>query len=490
MTIENIETTQIKPPKQESAVAPNIKRGLLAYTIITALTFTFFVTNFRAGISIPIFVIIQFFILYVTMPKKKPLLMFVPIFILALNAFISANTMWRVPNFIVAVVLFGVMILWYTNQLVLNRTLTGFVFKTLSVLTTPFKSFEMPFIWCLEGRKENLPIIKRVAIAIAITIPCLIFLLIMLSSADAVFSHFVSEFIWMGLIHFNMGVFVRLLVGFAVAIFLFGLVHYALNPNAEKIDATEIPQKTGDLLILNILFVSIMVIYTVFVAIQFRYLFARPDYLPFGLNFVTYARRGFFELMFLSSVNIGFILLSVWLSKGQQVKNAVKLTKFLCLYLCGVTSVLLVSSFYRMWLYGADDGLTRMRFLVFGFLIFKSFGIIATFIYITKPRFNIIAVYCVIALVYYLFLNIVPMDAIVARSQIDRYFNTGRGGIAYVMTLSPDAAPQIARLRESDAVNTRVATRDYFRQNFSYPGWQQAGWRRWNLSVSRFNRLG
>jgi uncharacterized membrane protein len=91
-----------------------------------------------------------------------------------------------------------------------------------------------------------------------------------------------------------------------------------------------------------------------------------------------YARRGFFELIFLTGVNIAFILLTVWLTKAQK-SRAANLTKILCLYLCAITVILLISSFYRMWLHGYDDGLTRMRFLVFGFLIFEFIGLIFTF---------------------------------------------------------------------------------------------------------------
>ena len=96
------------------------------------------------------------------------------------------------------------------------------------------------------------------------------------------------------------------------------------------------PAKQGDTLILNILLFAIAAVYTIFAVVQFRYLFAEQT-LPYGLTYTEYARKGFFELLFLTGINI-----------------------------------LLASSFYRMWLYNEDDGLTRLRFLVFGFLIFEG----------------------------------------------------------------------------------------------------------------------
>jgi hypothetical protein len=262
------------------------------------------------------------------------------------------------------------------------------------------------------------------------------------------------------------------------------MLYYVNRKERENVEFVPINAIRGDVVIINIVLGSVLVIYSVFVAIQFRYLFASPDNLPFGLNFVTYARRGFFELMVLAGINIFAILFTVWMTRIQDGRGA-KLVKLFCFYLCAVTCVLLVSSFYRMWLYGSDDGLTRMRFMVFGFLIFKAFGLVATFVYIARPRFNIIAVYCVIALVYYMCLNIVPMDSIVARSQVDRYFATGRGGVHYILTLSPDVAPQAVRLLESDNAHTVLMVENYFlSRNFQYDSWRQ-----WNLSVDRFRQI-
>jgi len=276
----------------------------------------------------------------------------------------------------------------------------------------------------------------------------------------------------------------RLIVGVFVGFYLFGMLYYVNRKERKSIEFVPMNAVRGDVIIINIVLGSALVIYSVFVAIQFRYLFASPDNLPFGLNFVTYARRGFFELMILAGMNIFSILLIVWMTRVQEGRGA-KVVRALCFYLCAVTCVLLVSSFYRMWLYGSDDGLTRMRFMVFGFLIFKAVGLVATFVYIAKPRFNIIAVYCVIALVYYMCLNIVPMDSIVARSQIDRYFATGRGGVHYVLSLSPDIAPQAVRLLESPDIHTRRLVENHFTtRNFRYDSWRQ-----WNFSVDRFMRI-
>ncbi|MCL2852729.1 MAG: DUF4173 domain-containing protein [Defluviitaleaceae bacterium] len=461
-----------------------MKQNLLGYLLISAVTFSSLLLVENAGFSVLIFVAIQFVCLYRLAPKKKPLLMSIPIFILALNSFISASPIWRGSNPVVAIVLYSVTALWLTDQFSVKDSLLGFVFKTLINVTEPFSHFKTPFRWCLESQQTHMPIIKRVVIGICVSIPCLIFVSTMLASADAIFSQAATDFfLWVSRL-IRLDIIGRVLLGIFAGLYLFGMLYHVSKTDRKNIELKAIKARNGDLIVLNIVLTSVLLVYTLFVIIQFRYLFASAENLPIYMTFESYARRGFFELMILTGINIAFILVTVWLTKDQTGLGA-KLTKALCLYLCAVTTVLLASSFYRMWLHGSDDGLTRMRFLVFGFLIFKAVGIAATFVYIAKPKFNIIAVYCLIALTYYLFLNIVPIDSIVARSQINRYFDTGRAGISYVLTLSPDAGPQISRLLESGSAYTRDRTLAYYEM----ADLDSSGWRQWNLSVNRFNRL-
>jgi len=383
--------------------------------------------------------------------------------------------------------LLSVMALWLTKQFSIKGALPDFILRTLKNIIQPFFHFALPVKWGIERQKAHMRTVKRVAIGVGIAVPALLFVSVILASADAVFSFTLFNFFWRILTLIRPDIIWRVFFGLVVGFYLFGLLYYVKGTDIKKTEPREQKVRNGDLIILNIILISILIIYTVFVVIQFRYLFANVGNLPYGLTFESYARRGFFELMFLTAVNIALILTAVWLTKKQE-RSGAKFTKALCIYLCAVTAILLISSFYRMWLHGSDDGLTRMRFLVFGFLIFKAIGLAATFVYVIKPKFNIIAVYFVVALTYYIFLNLVPMDAIVARSQIDRYFDTGRGGIDYVLTLSPDAGPQISRLLESENPTTRNLVSEHFLQENERLQ-TQSGWRQWNLSIDRFMRV-
>jgi len=461
----------------------NIKFKLLGYLLVSTIGFSYLVFIRNAGISVPIFVIIQFMCLYFLMPRKKPLLLFIPIFILSLNSFISASTIWRAANFFVTIALFSVMSLWAVGDFSIKGELLGFIYKTIGNSFKPFRHFRIPMKWLSEINKERSTTIRRVLMGVGASIPLLIIILIVLSAADEIFARSIDDFLWTVSNLVRMDAIFRIIVGMIAGFYLFGIIYIIYTYKAKYEVAIFEQPMNGDLIIINIVLGSILIIYTLFVAIQFRYLFAASGDLPFGLNYVEYARRGFFELLFLSGLNITIILVAIWLTKNQSNIGA-KISKSLCSYLCVVTIILLISSFYRMSLYSSEFGLTRLRFLVFGFLIFEAIGLIFTQIYIIKPKFNILAIYSIIALTYYLLLNVISMDVFIARNQVERYFRSGGNGIDYVLTLSADAAGEISRLYDSDDYNTRQRVRNYYiRIDLDNDGWRQ-----WNLATARVGR--
>ena len=497
--LQEFEVIQPIVEKKEIELQKNIKTKLLWYLLTSVISFSWLVFIRDAGVSVPIFMVIQFGFLWFLMPKRKPLILFIPIFILSLNSFISANQMWRIPNFFAIIALFSVMSLWSIGDFTVSGPLMEFIKRIIGNAFHPFIHVSIPLKWVTEMKKEttkdstktNRRVVIRVILGVLFALPLLFLILVMLSSADAIFARGLADVIESIVRLFSFGVTIdpsgvwRGFAGLVAGFYMFGFLYfiYTYQPKSGSVVYKTPKEKQGDLLIINIVIGSILVVYSLFVLIQFRYLFLGSSNLPHGLNYADYARRVFFELLFLSFVNITIILTAIGLTKNQQ-GNGMKISCGLCTYLCVVTMVLLISSFYRMSLYSAEYGLTRLRFLVFGFLIFEAVGLLFTMGYIVKPKFNIIAIYSVIALSYYLLLNIVPMDAIIARNQVDRYFATGGNGIEYVMNLSADAAGQIERLRASDNLWTLQRIEKYhLRIELG-----DADWRQWNLSTARASR--
>lgn len=484
-----------------------IKSKLSFYGIISAITFIYLILTPYLGISVPIFMVIQFGILFFIAKNNpeivniKGLLIMIPIFIISLNSFISANYMMFPTNFLVVVFLYSVMFLLLGSNLDLIKLSALSIIKVIVNIFEPIVNFVIPFKWITERsqNKEKNILAKRIFLGIAISLPSVFFLVVMLSSADMVFQNSFFEFNrWIANLLDFLNVF-KIIVGTFAGLYLFGHLYsvFAKDKNIVNMisENTNSANKiNGDIIVFNILLVSILAIYTFFIGIQFKYLFS-AGMLPNGLNYAEYARRGFFELVFLSVLNIALILLTTYLLKDKIYKDKYKwalFTKLMLMYLCLVTGILLVSSYYRMSLYDSAYGFTRLRILVYMFLVFEAAGLLATLIYIMKYNFNILSVYAVIGLAFYLTLNLVKIDDIIAKRNIDMYFSGQAETVDmdYLMTLSPDAVPQIMRLMESDVeIITRNKARIYLEGiNERYSN-MEYNWQSYNLTVEKVKDL-
>lgn len=422
----------------ETDVKTKIK--LAVYSMVTALTFLFLVMPENSGLGILIFTLTQSVAAFFILDDREKILYFIPIVIFGINAFVSANASWRIPNAFAACIILALMNI---NASKINSVKNLFC-QIAEKIFEPFMYFNVPFKWISEIKNQSASVFKRVIKALVISVPCVVVLLLVLSGADMVFGKILENS--MGNIFDEFGAVWILKAGVSViaALYLFGVMLIRFIPEKGELK-TEKSLRT-DTLVLNIVLCTIVAVYMLFSVVQFKYLFAQGT-LPYGLIYSQYARKGFFELLALTGVNIALIVFSVYATKQKENK----FTKALCCLLCTATCVLLASSFFRMRLYCADAGLTRMRFMVLTFLAFEAFGLCATFIYIIKPKFNISLIYIYTAVVYYLFLNLAPMDAVVAKSQIERYFAGDNSGISYVVCeLSADAYPQVKRLLGTD----------------------------------------
>ena len=229
-----------------------------------------------------------------------------------------------------------------------------------------------------------------------------------------------------------------------------------------------------------------------FALIQFKYLFAGAS-LPDDLSYAEYARRGFFELLFLSFINISIILAVIYLTRDNIYNNSknttsTKLIKILMLYLCAITILLLTSSYYRMTLYNNEYGLTELRILVVIFLIFEAIGLLVTFYYIINPKFNIIAFYTVVCLTFYLTVNILNLDYMIAKKNIDMHLQGKDLDVNYLYILSSDAAPQMRRLLDDENYFVQQMAQNYF-EKIEYNASYTNDWRCFNLSRNNAKKI-
>jgi len=488
-----------------------IKQRLIIYAVLSGISYAYLILVPFLGLGMSVFAIIQLaLVLYLIkgraeVKNKKAILVFIPVFILTLCSFVRDNNMFHTANFAVIFLLYSTMILLFMNDLGLENRGILFINKIICTVFKPLLYFNVPLKWSMESKKNtpNRILLRKILIGIAVSIPCLIIITFLLMNADLVFESKID--LMFNSIENLLGpqAILKIIIGTLAGFYLFGLFFIVFKKKKENnlevsnsaikdgnnLDISTIKKAIskpqGDVVIISVMLISILAIYTMFAIIQFKYLFAGAS-LPADLSYAQYARRGFFELLFLSFINIGLILAIIYLVRDKiynnsNSSNSSKLIKILMLYLCAITIMLLVSSFYRMALYNNEYGFTELRILVVIFLIFEAVGLLVTFYYIIKPKFNIIAFYSVVCLIFYLTVNVINLDYIIAKENIDMHYEGKDLDVHYLYRLSADAAPQMKRLLDDKDIFIQRMAQDYF-EKIDYQATYTKDWRSFNLS--------
>lgn len=124
-------------------------------------------------------------------------------------------------------------------------------------------------------------------------------------------------------------------------------------------------------------------IYLLFSGIQIFGLFLGKMSLPEGYTYASYARHGFFELVFVSLFNIMLVLFTLAYFKNSAILKALLTT------ICGCTYIMILSSAYRMLLYISSYQLTFLRLFVLWALVMMALVMAGVLIYIHNMDFSL-----------------------------------------------------------------------------------------------------
>ncbi len=257
----------------------------------------------------------------------------------------------------------------------------------------------------------------------------------------------------------------------------------ALTPPRTKPKPTQ-KQEPQDLIIFLMINCMLMVVYSVFAYIQVTYLFLETE-LPYGYTYSEYARRGFFELLILTFINIAVMLTTIKVAKNRIYVTKVtgsSVIKIFMAGLCVLTVMLAGLSFYKMMLYYQEFGLTRLRVLVMIFLWFEIIGLVITLVFIFKSKLKIIAAYALIGLTFYISINLINIDGIVAKSHVEIYNQTGDADFYYLASLSADAYDEIKSIEIGFLLSKDYLYMDYLEDNriIEYDE-ESLGWQSFNI---------
>jgi len=274
--------------------------------------------------------------------------------------------------------------------------LSGWFVKPFSAIPASFGAIGA----LLSGDSKST--VKKALLGIAITLPLLLILLPLLSGADRAFGYHLGQL----LSQWNFASLVGHTFVVAIAFMLFYSFLWNMGYGAKRGAAPKISARI-DTVICSIILGTVILLYIVFCAVMFTYLFAGAG-LPGGMTHSEYAREGFAQTVAVCTINL--LIFSVFLHFGKRNK----ITASLLASLLALTGVMLFSGFMRLGLYIGAFGMTWLRLLSAWFIIYLAAVIIICGIRMLRENLPAIALCALILLGWYVVLGYINPDGFVA----------------------------------------------------------------------------
>lgn len=188
-------------------------------------------------------------------------------------------------------------------------------------------------------------------------------ILVLLTSADAYFDKFLSSIVTNINVDFNLWHVIKGIIYFVI-LFVIGINLFKNKEIALKESKMSRVNKT---VITTMLFI-VNFVFVLFLISEISKLCGNFLKVPKGYIYSSYAREGFFQLLFVTLINFGIILYLIY--KTNLVKEDKKV-KCLVLSLIAFSIFLIFNSYYRMFLYIGRFGFTNLRLQVILFLFME-----------------------------------------------------------------------------------------------------------------------
>ena len=288
----------------------------------------------------------------------------------------------------------------------------------LSKLVTPFTDGISYLKAGWSWRAKTSARIKGGCLGICIAAPILAVVIPLLMKSDRIFSDLFQTIFWiprlegwkLGIISGKLGMF---LIG-VICCYGFFRGMCACNLETKKRERRKVDPVIG--ITCNGI---ISVLYLVYSVIQIVYLFIGLESgLPSGVSYASYARSGFFELLFVSLINFVLVLAS------NAIFEENKWLKILLFVISGCTFIMIGSSGYRMLLYIKVYHLTFLRVLVLWFLIVLTLWMTGLLVWLQRKSFSLFRYIVIVMMCCYIPFVYSRPEALIAKYNLSRDYIT------------------------------------------------------------------
>lgn len=326
-----------------------------------------------------------------------------------------------------------------------------------------------------KGTRQKRVLAALAGGAVGIGLLCIIFPL--LRSADAVFSSLTDQIVhWLQV---NLGsAFVRLLLAVLLTPFLFSLLYQLRYPKVDTAVSEHTTSKpTLEPSMPIVLLLLLDATYVFFLGTQLAALFGGEAYVAaVGVSYAEYARSGFFQLVWVSLLNLTAVLSCIHFSRREGLGG--RMVRLLATVLVALTAVLLTSACARMTLYVTMYGLSMKRLFTYWAMAFLAVCLLCALWKIFHPAFGFFRVFFSMGLTVWLLFNYVGPDALIARYNVNAYQSGQIGWIDtdYLGTLSYDTLDYLEGIPSCDRL---------IREQRTQAAQEASSWQTWSLSAWR-----
>jgi len=197
-----------------------------------------------------------------------------------------------------------------------------------------------------------------VLLGVVVSIPIVVILLFLLTSADLYFNEFINSIL--KVFKFDIGKIIR----FGIFFVLFFCVGINIM-DSKDFKMFENKKMNIDSIIITTILLIVNLVFVLFIVSEISKLTNNFLSLPVEYTFASYAREGFFQLLFVTIINFSMIMFFLYKTKVVEEN---KVIKYLLLSLILFSIILIFNSYYRMFLYIGAYSFTILRLQVILFL--------------------------------------------------------------------------------------------------------------------------
>ena len=343
------------------------------------------VTPYSGYFLLPIMLLIAFYIVMLKIigikTNDKAYVFLIPIIIIILSNFIfKVDSSNKFINIFIIPILLSIFLFTLVDE---NKKITknslkwiidlfpSYLFSNMGNMKLPLKD---------EKTKSNL---KNILIGIIVGVLVGSILIELLSSADIYFSLVVDKVFGFLSKLFSFDSIVKNIIIFINVFIIFFSVFINLVDNKSKDSKIKVLNinktiLTTTLIIMNLVFLLFLVSEISKLTINFLHI-------PETYTYASYAREGFFQLLGVTSINFLITLLIISFNNKNE---RTKIIDILLTILLSFSILLIINSYYRMYLYINHYGFTVLRLQVLLFMLMELilFGLLFRKIYIKKDK--------------------------------------------------------------------------------------------------------